>query len=498
MGVDDASQDNKTGDDDKGATARQTQPPSDGLGAGWAFWRRRRRLLSLLAFLGFFNVYSLRVNLSVAIVAMTAERNVTLANGTLSTSREFEWSPGTQGLVLGAFFWGYVVTQIPGGWLAARVGGARLYGAGIAATAALTLLTPPLARLSVYLLLALRIIEGLLEGVTHPAINHVWSRWAPPHERSRLATFALSGSYFGTFVSLPVSGVIASNLGWEAVFYICGAIAVLWYVVWFMCIAEDPLEDKRITSQELEFIQSCLGEDRKTENVQIPWLKFLTSPPVWAVLFAHFTENWGFYTLLTQLPTYMKDVHHFSLEESGGLSAVPYIIMAALLQFSGHLADLLQNRNILSHTQVRKIFICGAFVIETVAMVLASYASSISAIMACLTISVAVGAFSWAGICVNHLDMAPQYAGVLMGLSQTVATIPGMVSPPLTGFIVKNKDPEEWRTVFFITSGVYLLGTLVYGVFGSAERQSWARGAAKKEEMAFDNKAIETETTSSL
>jgi len=55
---------------------------TDGLGTSWKFWRRRRYVVAFLAFLGFFNVYALRVNLSVAIVAMTAIRNTTLSNGT--------------------------------------------------------------------------------------------------------------------------------------------------------------------------------------------------------------------------------------------------------------------------------------------------------------------------------------------------------------------------------------------------------------------------------
>jgi ACS family sodium-dependent inorganic phosphate cotransporter len=40
---------------------------------------------------------------------------------------------------------------------------------------------------------------------------------------------------------------------------------------------------------------------------------------------------------------------------------------------------------------------------------------------------------------VNHLDIAPQHAGVLMGLSNCVATLPGILSPIVTGFVVQNK-----------------------------------------------------------
>lgn len=52
---------------------------------GWKFWKRRRYVVAFLAFLGFFNIYALRVNLSIAIVAMTENKTVILENGTAIT-----------------------------------------------------------------------------------------------------------------------------------------------------------------------------------------------------------------------------------------------------------------------------------------------------------------------------------------------------------------------------------------------------------------------------
>lgn len=49
----------------------------------WMFWKKRRYIVVILAFFGFFNVYSLRVNLSVAIVAMTENRTIQYDNGTV-------------------------------------------------------------------------------------------------------------------------------------------------------------------------------------------------------------------------------------------------------------------------------------------------------------------------------------------------------------------------------------------------------------------------------
>lgn len=55
---------------------------------------------------------------------------------------EFEWSEELQGLILSAFYWGYVVTHLPGGLLAEKFGGKYTLSLGIFSTAVFTLITP--------------------------------------------------------------------------------------------------------------------------------------------------------------------------------------------------------------------------------------------------------------------------------------------------------------------------------------------------------------------
>ncbi|XP_041361846.1 sialin-like [Gigantopelta aegis] len=166
---------------------------------------QKRHVLTIWAFLGFFNVYCLRVNLSVALVAMVNNTDSS-KNDSQSTecvgpndtttnnlSGEFPWNEETQGWVLGAFFYGYIITQIPGGYLAATFGAKRLFAYGILCTSVLTLLTPVAARLHLGVLIALRVVEGLGEGVTFPCMHAMWGNWAPVWERSKLTGFAYAG-----------------------------------------------------------------------------------------------------------------------------------------------------------------------------------------------------------------------------------------------------------------------------------------------------------------
>ncbi|XP_064594982.1 vesicular glutamate transporter 2-like [Liolophura sinensis] len=436
----------------------------------------KRYIVAVMALLGFCNVYALRVNLSVAIVAMTNNRTIRTDNLTVVMLADFDWDSRAQGLVLASFFYGYILTQIPGGYLAKKYGGRRLFGGGILVTALFTLLTPLCASWNIYVLLVVRVIEGLFEGVTYPAIHAVWARWAPPAEKTRLASIAFSGSYLGTVIAFPVCGALASSAaGWPSIFYVFGTVGVVWSLAWWYLITDAPEEHDTISSEELEYLQRSIGfNDQQVKRAEVPWKAILTSVPVWAIVAAHFAENWGFYTWLTLLPTFMNDILGFDLNKAGFLSAVPYFAMAVVVQASGFLADYLRKSAICDTTTVRKVYTCGAFLFQGVFIIAAGYVVSATAAVACITIAVGIGGFALSGFMVNHLDLAPQHASILMGLSNTVATIPGIVSPSLAGGIVRNNSSGEWQIVFYIAAGIYVLGTTIYGIFGAGRQQPWA------------------------
>lgn len=147
--------------------------------------------------------------------------------------------------------------------------------------------------------------------------------------------------------------------------------------------------------------------------------------------------------------------------------------------FTGYAADYIITKNLLSTTQVRKYFNCGGFLAQCTFMMLAAYVLQPTYVIIFLTLGVGLGAFSLSGFAVNHLDIAPQYAAVLMGITNTFGTIPGIVSPLLTGLIVKSNDEDEiknqWRIVFFISASIYLIGCVFYWFFASGEVQKWAK-----------------------
>ncbi|XP_063913674.1 sialin-like [Zophobas morio] len=459
---------------------------TDGTYPAWMFWKKKRYVVAILAFFGFFNCYTLRVNLSVAIVAMTTNRTTVMGNTITNESPEFNWNSKTRGYVLGSFFYGYVTTQFIGGWLSMKIGGQKLFGLGIVTAGFLTLLTPWASRTSVYFLIVLRILEGVSQGFTFPCMNTMWSKWAPPLERTKLVTMALSGCYLGTVVAMAASAYLAETLGWPSIFYVFGSISIIWFIIWMWFVSETPAEDPRISNTELDYILQSLGSVPEKRETEQALTKILTSAPVWAIIIYSFTDDWAFYTLLTQLPTYLEDRFGYDLEKIGFLSGLPYICTLSVVIFSGQLADWLRKTDIFTTTQVRKFFTCSACVAQVFLFIAMSHCSSVTVTVFCIVLGSGFAAWGYAGYGVNGLDIAPQHAGLIVGISNTAGSLAGIFSPIVAGYIVTN-SVEQWRIVFYVASGILLFGGAIYYIFGSGEVQAWSVNRTLSHELLMTN-----------
>lgn len=139
-----------------------------------------RHVQVVLIFLCLTITYAERVNMSVAIVAMT-DKN------TNPDFPEYSWGEREKSLVLSSFFWGYVVTQVPGGQLAKKFGGKVMLLVAILLCSLLNLLTPKFAEFGDWpAVAALRVVQGLCQGVIFPSTHTLLAKWAPPSERGEL------------------------------------------------------------------------------------------------------------------------------------------------------------------------------------------------------------------------------------------------------------------------------------------------------------------------
>jgi len=131
------------------------------------------------------------------------------------------------------------------------------------------------------------------------------------------------------------------------------------------------------------------------------------------------------------------------------LAALPHLTMSCIVPFAGKLADYLRT-NYLTTTVVRKIMNCGGFGMEAVFLLLVAYAKNPRLAIGALTIAVGFSGFAISGFNVNHLDIAPRYASILMGISNGVGTLAGMLCPVTVEFLTENGVKTERKRKDFV------------------------------------------------
>ncbi len=410
-------------------------------------WPRRYTVV-LLSFLAVFVCYIDRVNISVAIIPMAADMG---------------WSPELQGRVLSSFFVGYLLLQVIGGRLADRYGGKAVLGAGVLLWSLFTALTPPAAQAGFALLIVVRILMGTGEAVTFPSIYTLYSRWVPLTERSRAVALANSGIPLGTVFALVVTPIIVQRWGWEWAFYLFGAAGVLWYGFWHWRVTSSPQhpEDQRAAAGP----DAAAGDDGPTPPV--PWRTLLTAMPVWAIIVAHFCNNWSLYVLLSWLPTFVNQGLGIDYAAVGWVTMIPHLASFLFLNVAGTVADRLIASG-MDVGRVRKLMQTIGFGGISTALLIVGHVETAWMAIAIMTVGNALAAFVTGGFAVNHMDIAPRHAGTLMGITNTAGTIPGIIGVYVTGVILDVTG--SWALVFGVAAGVTLAGLAFYLAFSSGRR----------------------------
>ncbi|MBM3775437.1 MAG: ACS family MFS transporter [Acidobacteria bacterium] len=401
--------------------------------------------IALLCFIALVIAYCDRVNLSVAAPTLL---------------REYGWDTGQMGWAFTGFFIGYTLFMIPAGRLTDRFGPRRMFALSIAWWSVFTALTP--LPKSLVALTALRILMGAGESGTFPSINSALVRWFPKQEYSRATAFCWSGGYAGSIVGFPLATAILSLWGWQSVFYLFAGLGVVWLPLWWFGATDGPEASRAVTRQELEHILQARPELPKVESV--PWKRLLRLRPLWAVWILHFSSNWFSYVMITWLPSYLTLERNFSLANMALGSALPFACALVGTNVFGMSIDRLsRNRD---RTRVRKAFLAPyALSAATLLLVPVAPGPGETVVLLCAAMFLLTGATPVYAS--SSLDIAPRYAGTVVGIQSSVANLAGVLAPVIIGYLVKGYG---WSSAFWLTAAVSTLGILVFLAFGRAEK----------------------------
>lgn len=395
----------------------------------------------LVAFIMYTIAFIDRTNISMALPEM---------------SRDLHMSPTEAGSAVGVFFWGYLMLQIPGGYLAEHWSAKRFISLLLVAwgmcSAGTALVTSGRA------FWMMRLLLGVAEGGVWPAMLVLISHWFPSRERARANAYWMLCLPVAVVVSSPLSGWILGVWNWRVLLVVEGCFPLLWLVIWWRFIDDHPHQARWISADESGYLRETLAREAGLKPASQGFqAKVFLQPVVLVMILIYFLQNCGSYGFLFWLPSAIEHAGRIGSMKTGFLFTVPYAITAAgMVLFSRH-SD---------KTGDRRCHVALALAWAGVFMMAAVLTSRVSPLLSFLLIAL-VGAGSYGTLgpfwAIPTESLPTDIAGSAMGLVNAIGNLGGFFGPLVVGYL--NQRTGGFVVPFAVLSGAWLTASALAVLF---------------------------------
>jgi ACS family tartrate transporter-like MFS transporter len=381
--------------------------------------RLTRRLLPLL-FLLYVVAYVDRINIGFAALQIQSRLGLSSAG---------------YGFAAGVFFAGYVLFQVPSNIALQRIGARRwiallMIAWGMISVCMIFVRTP----LHLYVL---RFLLGSAEAGFFPGVVFYLKSWFPATARAKaVALFAAAGPV-SAVITGPLSGTLLSLhrdglAGWQWMFLLEGAPAVVLGIVAFLLLANTPQDAHWLSGEQRSWLMAELQQEAEghRSGKKVGVLRVFTRLPVWLLAMVYFGVNCAGYGITFWLPSLIHSLSGIGAIEIGFLSAIPYAAALIVMIVAGAHSD--------KSGEHRWHIALPAF-LGALALTSAAYSTSVVALIAALSIAVVAG-FSISGpFWALSAKVEPQLAAAAIAMINALGNLGGLAGSYAIGAL-KNSD----------------------------------------------------------
>lgn len=386
--------------------------------------------------------------------------NISVAGSLLS--KELNLDSVQMGYIFSAFSLTYATLQIPGGLLADRIGIRTLYS--------IILILWSVATIAIgfssgfFLIVLLRIAIGALEAPSYPMNNRIVTSWFPDNERAGAIATYTSGQFIGLAFLTPVLMAVQLYAGWRGLFYITGAIGLVWGIVWYF-FYHNPTEHTKINEAELDHIEKGGGLiDRKSSSQKSTtpfqwkhlWL-VLSKRKLWGIYLGQFGLGCTLIFFLTWFPKYLIEYKHMDFLQSGFMASFPFLFAFIGILVSGFLSDFLVKKNVPLAIARKTPIVTGLLL--SVSIIGANYVTQPGWVIFYLSLAFfgnGLASISWVFVSL----LAPKkLIGLTGGTFNFIGGLAGIIVPTVIGYLVKGGD---FSPALIFIGCMTLMGALSY------------------------------------
>jgi MFS family permease len=379
-------------------------------------------------------------------------------------SRALHMDPTQAGGAAGVFFWGYVLLQIPGGYLAQRWSAKRFV--------AILLVVWGFCSMGCGLVQTwrqfwvMRLFLGVAEGGVWPAVLVLLSHWFPRGERARANAYWMLCLPIAVIVSSPLSGWILGRWNWRVLLISEGAFPFVWLIIWWAFIDDYPHQARWISPEERDYLEATLREEsRELDSAQaqpsaetvsfgraaLKFWRTLLHPVVLVMVVVYFMSNFGNYGFLFWLPSALANGRKMSNLLVGILYTVPYLVTAVGMVLISRHSDKHRERR--GHVRFGLAW-AGTWMMACA--LLTGHASTWSFVAISLVGAGSYGVLGpfWA---IPTETLPRSVSGAAMGLVNALGNLGGYFGPLAVGFVFHRMG--DFRYAFGLLSLAYLTGS---------------------------------------
>ena len=438
--------------------------------------------------------------------------NTTIAEELSLTTEQMGW-------IGSAYAFGYLVFQVPGGWLGNKFG-TRAALAGISVFWSLFTFWTAAAQ-GFFGLFASRVNFGLAQAGLVPISSKVVKDWFPVTRRGAASSTITASMSLGSVVAMFLTALLLKYLHWRTIFALYSMVGILWSILYFWFFRTDPAEHSWVNKAELDLIRkdevvtsddlpaekdpAAFAENQPQSEDQ-PSSEFaksesdernpyaasqmnpssassseesaaeLTTPPLavvilsmatslslWGVCLQVFFRAAGYTVFMFWLPAILEKGYGANTVKAGFLSGFPPMGVVVGSLIGGQMIDTLLH--LTGSKYVSRCFSSAScLILASLITLLALLGTTPEWVVAALTAGIVVWSIANPATWVATMDIAGKDTAIVMGVMNMAGTLGGITLPIAFGYLIGDieKTGGNWNIVIYIIALIHFLPGLCW------------------------------------
>jgi ACS family hexuronate transporter-like MFS transporter len=305
---------------------------------------------------------------------------------------------------------------------------------------------------------------GIGEAGNFPVAIKTVAEWFPKKDRAFATGLFNSGSNVAAIVGPPVIAFIVTNYSWQKAFLYTGALGFIWLIFWII-FYDIPAKQKRVTAEELAYINSDEPDIIKDNSNKIKWSKLLSIKQTWLFIVGKFFTDPVWYFYLFWIPSYFNTTYHLNISKSAIHVSTIYVAASLGSIAGGYLSGwLIRSGKLVYKARKTAMLIFACCVVP---VIFVQYTANIWVAVALVSLAAAAHQAWSANIFTTVSDMFPKKAvSSVVGIGSMAGAVGGILFPLFIGAVLdhfKNAGSIGigYNIIFFVCGVAYLIAWII-------------------------------------